>query len=88
MEVLVTINICNNNSHVVTVSKLVSSTVIINISYRLTLINRNILPILKTRTTLKSVGDTGKSIITSSISIPRTDAKTSKKSKTFQGTVK
>lgn len=56
--------------------------------YDLTLINRNILPILKTRTTLRSVGDTGKSIITSSMSIPITDAKTSKKSKTFQGTVK
>lgn len=55
---------------------------------KLTLINLNIRPILNTRTTLKSVGDTGKSIIISSISIPRTDAKTSKKSNTFHGTVK
>lgn len=53
-----------------------------------TLIKRNILPIRKTRTTRKSVGDIGKSIITSSMSIPNIDANTNTKSKTFHGTVK
>ena len=53
-----------------------------------TLIKRKILPIRKTRTTRNNVGDIGKSIIISSISIPKMDASTSRKSKTFHGTVK
>lgn len=52
------------------------------------LINRSILPIRKTRTTRSNVGDIGKSIITSSMRIPKIEAKTSKKSNTFHGTVK
>lgn len=54
----------------------------------LTLMSRKILPILKTLTTLNNVGETGKSIMMSSISIPRMEANTNKKSNTFHGTVK
>lgn len=59
-----------------------------NIVRLLTLISLKILPMRKTLTTLRSVGDIGKSIIISSIRMPKIEAKTSKKSKTFQGTVK
>lgn len=45
-------------------------------------------PILNTLTTRRRVGDTGKSIIMSSMRMPRIEASTSKKSNTFQGTVK
>jgi hypothetical protein len=51
-------------------------------------INRNILPILNTRTTRKSVGDMGKSIMISSIKMPKIDARTRRKSNRFHGTVK
>lgn len=54
----------------------------------LTLISLNILPIRKTRTTLKRVGDIGKSIIMSSITMPKIEANTRRKSNTFHGTVK
>lgn len=51
-------------------------------------INLNIRPILKTLTTLKRVGDMGRSIMMSSIRMPNMEARTSRKSKTFHGTVK
>ena len=54
----------------------------------LTLISRNILPILKTLTTLRSVGDTGKSSMRSSMTIPTIDAMTRTKSNRFQAVVK
>ena len=54
----------------------------------ITLIKRKIRPILKTLTTLNSVGDTGKSSIISSITIPTIDAMTKTKSKTFHPAVK
>ena len=54
----------------------------------LTLINRRIRPIRNTRTTRKSVGETGKSIIISSMRMPKMDASTSRKSNKFHGTVK
>ena len=54
----------------------------------LTLIKRRMRPILNTLTTRSSVGDTGKSIMMSSIRMPRMEASTSKKSNTFHGTVK
>lgn len=50
--------------------------------------SRKILPILNTRTTRSNVGEMGRSIIMSSISMPKMEARTSRKSKTFQGTVK
>ena len=45
---------------------------------------RRILPILKTRTTRSSVGDTGKSAMRSSITMPTMEAITSTKSNRFQ----
>ena len=49
---------------------------------------RRILPILKTRTTRSSVGDTGKSAMRSSITMPTMEAITSTKSNRFQAVVK
>ena len=54
----------------------------------LTLIKRNIRPILNTLTTRSRVGETGKFSIISSITIPTMEAMTKTKSKTFQPAVK
>ena len=54
----------------------------------MTLMRRRILPILKTLTTLSSVGETGKSVMRSSIRMPTIEAITRTKSKRFQAAVK
>ena len=53
-----------------------------------TLIRRRMRPILKTRTTLRSVGLIGKLVSTSWRRIPMMEANTRMKSKRFHGTVK
>jgi hypothetical protein len=53
-----------------------------------TLMSLRILPILKTLTTRRRVGETGKSVIKSSIKIPTMEAMTRTKSKRFHGAVK
>lgn len=54
----------------------------------ITRMSLNILPILKTLTTLRRVGDTGKSSMRSSITIPTMEAITRTKSNRFQAVVK
>lgn len=54
----------------------------------ITRMSLRILPILKTLTTLRRVGDTGKSSMRSSITIPTMEAITRTKSNRFQAVVK
>lgn len=60
----------------------------VGVKSALTLISLKILPMRKTRTTRRSVGEMGRSIMMSSMRMPNIDASTNRKSKTFQGTVK
>ena len=53
-----------------------------------TLMSLSIRPILKTLTTLRRVGETGKSVIMSSMTMPTMEAITSTKSNTFHPAVK
>ena len=62
--------------------------IVVKKKLNLTLISRNILPILKTLTTLRSVGDTGKSSMRSSMTMPTMDAMTRTKSNRFHAVVK
>lgn len=60
----------------------------VGVKSALTLISLKILPMRKTRTTRRSVGEMGRSIMMSSMRMPNIDASTNRKSNTFQGTVK